>query len=150
MGQRTVSNGFASFQAELGPGERIVWQRGLKRGLLHRHVTVQERVTNRRIFLYNIENQGFAQVTMNDNFDVVVANTRRDSRSVGGGTYGGGTFYGTRYGASHTIGDLEIMQNGLCRIRLNNIADPHGLKSLIDAVRRGSKFFRQTRVLGQT
>jgi len=121
------------------PNERILWSRDIKRGIIHKQVTVQERITNKRIFQYDVGTHKFSQISMGGSFDVVISNPHRDSQSYGGGMYGGGVYTGSRSGTSRTIGCVDVMKDGVRYIRFINVADPQGLKQLINTVRHEVK-----------
>ena len=119
------------------PGERVLWHRDIKRGIIHRHVVIAERITNLRILRYNVETQQLlSQISLKSNPDVLVANSRRSTQSYGTGVYGGGTLMGSRTGTSRTIGDVVIMKNGVINTKLTSVADPQGVKQLINTLKR--------------
>jgi len=121
------------------PNERILWSRDIKRGIIHKQVTVQERITNKRIFQYDVGTHKFSQISMAGNFDVVISNPHRDSQSYGGGMYGGGVYTGSRSGTSRTIGCLDVLKDGVRYIRFSKVSDPQGLKQLINTVKHEVK-----------
>lgn len=127
------------------PNEKILWKRDLTRGIIHKQVTVQEGITNKRIFQHNVETHQFSQVSMSGNFDVVVSNARPHSQSYGGGLYGGGVYTGSRSGTSRTIGCVDIMKDGVRYIRLSNVIDPQGVKQLINTIKREVKSVAPTK-----
>lgn len=125
------------------PGEKVLWQRDLTRGIIHKQVTVQERITNMRITRYEVETHKFDQLPTKNNFDVIVQNSRRSSQSYGGGSfvssYGMGVYSGSRSGTSRTIGDVVMLNNGVVLTRLRDVVDPQGVKQLINTIKREAK-----------
>jgi hypothetical protein len=119
------------------PTEKVLWHRDIKRGIIHKQVIIEERITNIRILRYNVETHTLlSQISLRSNPDVLVANSRRSSQSYGTGLYGGGTFMGSRTGTSLAIGDVVIMENGVINTELRNVADPDGIKQLINTLKR--------------
>jgi hypothetical protein len=117
--------------------ERVLWHRDIRRGIIHKEVIIEERITNMRIFRYNVETHTLlSQITLKSNPDVIVANSRRRSQSSGGGLYGGGTFVSSRVGTSRSFGDVVIMKDGVINTKLSNVADPQGVKQLINTLKR--------------
>ena len=121
------------------PGEQVLWSRELRRGLIQKRVVMREGVTNKRIYMYNLETGQLNEVAMADNFDVLVEDERRNSEGAVGGLYGGGMFYGRRAGRSWSIGTVLIMAGGVARMKFSNVTDPRDLKQLIDTIRREEK-----------
>jgi hypothetical protein len=118
-------------------GERLVWQRNLSRGIIHRHVTIQERITNIRILQYNVETDKLiSQVALKDQPDVVVTNSRRSSESLGSGVYTSGVYTGRRTGTSRSIGDVLIMKDGVIYTKLSNVVDPQGVRQIINTLKQ--------------
>ena len=114
----------------------MLWQRNLRRGILHKKVIIAERITNMRIVQYNVETKKIVQVPLVWNPDVIVSGSSRRSHSQGYGLYGGGAFVGDRTGISQSIGDVVIMKNGKICARLRNVADPQGVKQLINTLKK--------------
>jgi hypothetical protein len=124
------------------PDERTVWYRDLTRGAINKHVVVEERITNIRIFQHNVETGQFVQVALKDQLDAVVLNARRDSQSMGGGSFvysGMGAYMGYRTGVSQTVGDVTILKEGKILMTLKNVAHPSGVKQLINTIKREMK-----------
>jgi hypothetical protein len=115
----------------------VLWKRDLKRGIIHREVVVEERITNVRIFQYNVETQKLVSlIPLKIQPDVIVENSRRSSQSTGSGMYSYGVYTGSRTGTSRTIGDVVIMKDGVIYTRLRNVPDPQGVKQLINTLKR--------------
>jgi hypothetical protein len=118
-------------------GEKVLWKRDIKRGIIHKEVTVEERITNIRIFQYNVETQKLMSlIPLKMLPDVVIQNSRRSSQSTGSGVYSYGVYTGSRSGTSRTIGDVVIMKNGVIYTRLRNVVDPQGVKQLINRLKK--------------
>jgi hypothetical protein len=100
---------------------------------------MREAVTNRRIFQHNEETGALEQLSILENFDIVVEDERRVSRASLGGLYGGGMFYGQRASQSWTIGSVLIMKYGVGRMKFANVSNPASLKTLILTIKREEK-----------
>ena len=72
----------------LADGENILWHRESSRGLIHKEVTMEESVTNKRCLKYDVENKRVvAQIGINHWPEVVVMNMHRVNDSIGGGVF---------------------------------------------------------------
>lgn len=132
------------------PGERVLWQRNLTRGIIHKQVIIEERITNVRIIRYNVETHTLlSQIGWKLKPDVFVANLRRSSQSLGSGLYSEGVYAGSRTGTSRTIGDVIIMNNGVINTKLSGVADPQGVEQLINTLKRESAAAQKQALLRQ-
>ncbi len=137
-------------------GETILWHRGSTRGLLHKEVTSEDAVTNKRCLKYDAERkQVVAQISINHRPDVVVMNAHRTNDSLGGGVFltprmfglpsGFGVYGGPRRGNIKVFGDVSIMNQANVVMTFENVQSPQGLRFLIEALKReqglaGQKF----------
>ena len=139
----------------LAAGENILWHRNSTRGLLHKEVTMEEAVTNKRCLKYDVEKREIiAQIGINHQPDAVVMNVHRVNDSVGGGVFstprmfglpglgGFGVYGGPRRGNIKIFGDVSIMSEGKVVMTFENIASPQGLRFLIETLKREQGFGR--------
>lgn len=118
----------------LYPNEQVLWKRTFSKGIIHRNPTFTEVITSERALVLDDTLRSIVQACPLRNCIVVVTNTRRDSNQTRMG-YGYGGHYGSAgLGTSHTIGDHQFLLNGNIVMTLHNIADPSGLKGLIEGV----------------
>jgi len=129
-------------------GERILWHRDSSHGLIHKELTFEEAVTNKRCLRYDVPNKRIvAQVTIDNNPEVVVMNVHRVNDSLGGGIFLTprmlglpglpiGLYGGPRRGNLKIFGDVSLMVSGNIVMTLENIKDPQGLRQLIQALKR--------------
>jgi hypothetical protein len=133
----------------LAEGENILWHRSSTRGLLHKEVTMEEAVTDKRCLKYDVEKHEIvAQIGINHRPDAVVMNVHRVNDSVGGevfltprmfgfpGLGGFGVYGGPRRGNIKIFGDVSIMSEGKVVMTFENIASPQGLRILIETLKR--------------
>jgi len=132
----------------LSDGERILWHRDSTHGLIHKELTFEEAVTNMRCLRYDVPNRRIiAQVSIDNNPEVVVMNVRRVNDSLGGGIFltprmlglpglPVGLYGGPRRGNLKIFGDVSLMVSGNIVMTLENIKDPQGLRQLIQALKR--------------
>ena len=122
--------------------EVIIWSHDEQKGLLFKHVSALYRITNFRIFVYDIDIEKMAGLLMMPELDdVVVTDTYRTYSSTRYGMYsdfarGFGVTGGQSQGRSVTVGRIVFMSNGRPIISINGIADPNGLKRLVLAVKK--------------
>jgi hypothetical protein len=57
---------------------------------------------------------------------------------------------GSRTGTSRAIGDVVIMKNGVINTKLSNVADPQGIKQLINTLKREVEAAQKQTPLTQT
>ncbi len=129
-------------------GERILWHRDSTHGIIHKELTVEEAVTNKRCLKYDVLNKKFlAQVGIENMPEVVVMNMHRVNDSLGGGIFLTprmlglpglpiGLYGGPRRGNLKVFGDVSLMVNGNIVMTFENIKDPQGLRQLIQALKR--------------
>jgi hypothetical protein len=137
----------------LAEGENILWHRSSTRGLLHKEVTMEEAVTNRRCLKCDVEKHEIvAQIGISHRPDALVMNVHRVNDSVGGGVFstprmfglpglgGFGVYGGPRRGNIKIFGDGSIMSEGKVVMTFENIASPQGLRFLIETLKREQSF----------
>jgi hypothetical protein len=72
----------------LGEGETILWHRDSTHGLIHKEVTLEEAVTNKRCLKYDVQDRQItAQVGIENMPEVVIMNVHRVNDSLGGGIF---------------------------------------------------------------
>jgi len=134
-------------------GETILWHRESTRGLIHKEVTVEEAVTNKRALKYDVENKRLvAQIGINHWPEVVVMNVHRVNDSLGGGVFltprmfglpglgGFGVYGGPRRGNLKVFGDVSFMNEGKVVLTFENVKDPQGVRQLVEALKREQGF----------
>lgn len=108
----------------LGPGEQILWERQLTKGVFKKEVVAVERISNFRVSV-NTSTVGLGVLE-----DVLVMN----AHSVSQGSYvstGRGVRVGMGSSKSRTVGDVVFMYKGKQHFIFHGIADPHGLVRLV-------------------
>ncbi len=118
------------------PGESILWKRSFSKGILNRHLTCTEVVTNLRAAVIDDEKLSILRYAQLRNCEVTVDNQHRSYSGVHSGYSRYGGYSGTSVGQSVTYGNVNFIQNGNVLLTLYNVSDPHGLKSLISATRK--------------
>jgi hypothetical protein len=149
----------------LAQGEAILWHRDLTHGIIHKEVTVEEAVTNKRCLKFDATNKKVvAQVGIENNPEVVIMNVHRVNDSLGGGIFltprmlglpwlPFGVYGGPRRGNLKIFGDVSLMVNGNVVLTFENIKDPQGVRQLIQALKReriGPMWQRRRRFPGNT
>jgi hypothetical protein len=132
----------------LTEGETILWHRDSKHGLIHKEVTLEEAVTNKRCVKYDVQNRRIvAQVGIENMPEVVIMNVHRVNDSLGGGIFLTprmlglpglpiGLYGGPRRGNLKISGDVCLMVNGNVVMTFENVSSPQGLRQLIQALKR--------------
>jgi hypothetical protein len=132
----------------LTEGERILWHRDSTHGVIHKEVTLEEAVTNKRCLKYDVPNRRVvAQVGIENMPEVVIMNVHRVNDSLGGGIFLTprmlglpglplGLYGGPRRGNLKIFGDVSLMVNGSIVMTMENVKDPQGLRQLIQALKR--------------
>ncbi len=137
----------------LADDETILWHRESTRGLIHKEVTVEEAVTNKRALKYDVENKRLvAQIGINHWPEVVVMNVHGVNDSLGGGVFltprmfglpglgGFGVYGGPRRGNLKVFGDVSFMNEGKVVLSFENVKDPQGVRQLVEALKREQGF----------
>ena len=129
-------------------GETILWHRDSKHGVIHKEVTLEEAVTNKRCLKYDVQNRRIvAQIGIENMPEVVIMNVHRVNDSLGGGIFLTprmlglpglpiGLYGGPRRGNLKISGDVSLMVNGNVVMTFENVNSPQGLKQLIQALKR--------------
>jgi hypothetical protein len=132
----------------LSEGETILWHRESTHGVIHKEVTFEEAVTNKRCLKYDVPNRRVAaQVGIENMPEVVIMNVHRVNDSLGGGIFLTprmlglpglplGLYGGPRRGNLKIFGDVSLMVKGNIVMTLENVKDPQGLRQLIQALKR--------------
>jgi hypothetical protein len=133
----------------LAEGETILWHRESTKGLIHKEVTMEEAVTNRRCLKYDVKNkQVLAQIGLNNGPEVLVMNLHRINDSLGGGVFltprmfglaglvGFGVYGGPRRGNLKVFGDVSFMYQSKVVLTFENVKDPQGVRQLVMALER--------------
>jgi hypothetical protein len=137
-------------QYDFVKGEQVLWNHRISKGVLHREVVEEWIITNMRVMKRYPESKNnparrISFVGLGTDCDVVVMNQRRQSQGArvgnfvgtapGGGSFGGVTS-GTSSSTSRTYDDLVILLGGKERLRFSGISDPHGVKRMIDTMKK--------------
>ena len=132
----------------LTEGEAILWHRDSTRGLIHKEVTSEEAVTNKRCLKYDVPNRRIvAQVGIESMPEVVIMNVHRVNDSLGGGIFLTprmlglpglpiALYGGPRRGNLKVFGDISLIVKGNIVMTIENVKDPQGLRQLIQALKR--------------
>jgi hypothetical protein len=132
----------------LTEGETILWHRDSTHGLIHKEVTAEEAVTNKRCLKYDVTNKlVVGQVGIENMPEVVIMNVHRVNDSLGGGIFLTprmlglpglplGIYGGPRRGNMKIFGDVNLMVKGNMVMTFENVKDPQGLRQLIQALKR--------------
>jgi hypothetical protein len=132
----------------LSEGETILWHRESTHGVIHKEVTFEEAVTNKRCLKYDVPNRrAAAQVGIENMPEVIIMNVHRVNDSLGGGIFLTprmlglpglplGLYGGPRRGNLKIFGDVSLMVKGNIVMTLENVKDPQGLRQLIQALKR--------------
>ena len=123
-------------------GEAIIWENYFEEGIFFKKTTEFWIITNYRVIYGNNKTDEFTQVPLKY-VDVVVMNSHSTFQSTGIG-YGGampgsitlGVGVMNRRGISQRIGDLVFVLEGHIVLEFTNVADPTGIKSLINQVKK--------------
>jgi hypothetical protein len=120
----------------------------LTHGVIHKEVTFEEAVTNKRCIKYDaFKKQITAQVGIENMPEIVIMNIHRVNESFGGGIFLTprmlglpglplGIYGGPRRGNMKMFGDVSLMVNGSIIMTFANIKDPQDLRQLIQALKR--------------
>jgi len=145
---RTINEPKINTLIPLAQGETVLWHRDLTHGIIHKEVTVEEAVTNRRCLKFDATNkQVIAQVGIENNPEVVIMNMHRVNDSLGGGIFVTprmlglpwlpfGAYGGPRRGNLKIFGDVSLMVNGNVVLTFENVKDPQGVRQIIQALKR--------------
>jgi hypothetical protein len=132
----------------LTEGETILWHRDSKHGVIHKEVTLEEAVTDKRCLKYDVQNKRIvAQIGIENMPEVVIMNVHRVNDSLGGGIFLTprmlglpglpiGLYGGPRRGNLKISGDVSLMVNGNVVMTFENVNSPQGLRQLIQALKR--------------
>lgn len=124
--------GFALFDVR---GESIIWHNPQTEGVINKHATWLEVITNHRILQYRFQQHSANYVTLPILEDVVVMNQKRMSQSNSYGSYGRSRYHIAGMGANRstgiTIGDIVFVSQGRPIIIFHQIQDPCGLVKLV-------------------
>jgi len=137
----------------LTDGERILWHKGTTHGLIHKEVTMEEAVTNKRCLKYDTQSRSIiAQIGITHRPEVVIMNVRRVNDSLGGGVFltprmfglpglgGFGVYGGPRRGNLKVFGDVSFLSDGKVVMTFENVKDPQGVRQLVEALKRQQGF----------
>jgi len=137
----------------LTDGERILWHKETTHGLVHKEVTVEEAVTNKRCLKYDAQSKNIvAQIGITHWPEVVIMNVHRVNDSLGGGVFltprmfglpsipGLGVYGGPRRGNLKVFGDVSFLSDGKVVMTFENVKDPQGIRQLVEALKRQQGF----------
>jgi hypothetical protein len=109
----------------LEDGETILWHRDSTHGLIHKELSLEEAVTNKRCLKFDVQNNRVtAQVGIQSMPEVVIMNAHRVNNSLGGGVFLTprlfglpglpiGVYGGPRRGHIKIFGDVSLMMSGM-------------------------------------
>jgi len=133
-------------------GENILWHKETTHGLVHKEVTTEEAVTNKRCLKYDPKSRSItAQVGIARWPEVVIMNVHRVNDSLGGGVFltprmlglpalPFGLYGGPRRGNLKVFGDVSFLSQGKVIMTFENVKDPQGVKQLVEALKRQTGF----------
>jgi len=136
----------------LTDGERILWHKETTHGLLHKEVTMEEAVTNKRCLKYDTQSRSVvAQIGISHWPEVVIMNVHRVNDSLGGGIFltprmlglpalPFGVYGGPRRGNLKIFGDASFLTEGKVIMTFENVKDPQGVRQLVEALKRQQGF----------
>ncbi len=136
----------------LTEGERILWHKETTHGLVHKEVTMEEAVTNKRCLKYDAQSKSIvAQIGINHWPEVVIMNVHRVNDSLGGGVFltprmlglpalPFGVYGGPRRGNLKIFGDVSFLSEGKVVLTFENVKDPQGVRQLVEALKRQAGF----------
>jgi len=136
----------------LTDGERILWHKETTHGLVHKEVTMEEAVTNKRCLKYDVQSKNIvAQIGITHWPEVVIMNVHRVNDSLGGGVFltprmlglpalPFGVYGGPRRGNLKISGDVSFLSDGKVVLTFENVKDPQGVKQLVEALKRQQGF----------
>ena len=120
----------------LTPGESILWQRSFSKGIIHRHLTYTEAVTNIRAVCIDDETGSILRYSPLQSSQVSIENERRIYTGVHSGYSRSGVYSGVSQGQSEQVGNLSFVHNGVVALTFYNVKDPAGLKQLVLASKK--------------
>jgi len=136
----------------LTDGERILWHKETTHGLVHKEVTMEEAVTNKRCLKYHTQSKNIvAQIGITNWPEVVIMNVHRVNDSLGGGIFltprmlglpalPFGLYGGPRRGNLKIFGDVSFLCEGKVIMTFENVKDPQGVRQLVEALKRQQGF----------
>ena len=136
----------------LTDGERILWHKETTHGLVHKEVTMEEAVTNKRCLKYDAQTKNIvAQIGITHWPEVVIMNVHRVNDSLGGGVFltprmfglpglPFGVYGGPRRGNLKVFGDVSFLVEGKVVMTFENVKDPQGVRQLVEALKRQQGF----------
>lgn len=116
---------------KLGPGEDVLWENIVSKGLIKREVVEVQRLTNYRV----MQNERSIGLPMVDDILVMNSHSVSQGQFVSVGRY---TRVGMGSGRSRTVGDVVFMRQGKPFIVFRQIGDPHGLERLAKSTRKAA------------
>jgi hypothetical protein len=123
----------------LTPGETLLWKRSFSKGIINRHLTYTEFVTNKKAVCIDDEHGTPVRCALLQDAVIAITRERRDYSGTRTGYGHYGVYGGTSSGHSVTFGDLDFLVGGRVAMTLFNVRDPQGLKRLIEASVKSSR-----------
>jgi hypothetical protein len=120
-------------------GEQILWRRTFSKGIIHRHPSITELITNMRAVVVDDELKSIVRAVPLAASSIVVANTRRVSNNVRTGYGRSGSYMSTGTGSSTTFGDLDFVVQGKIALVIHHIRDPYGIRNLLLATVKSAR-----------
>jgi hypothetical protein len=117
----------------IAPGEALLWKRSFSKGIINRHLTYTEFVTNRKAVCLDDEHGTAIRCALLRECSLAIVRERRQYSGTRAGYGHYGAYTGSSSGTSVTYGDLDFIVRGKVAMTLFNVRDPSGLKRLIEA-----------------
>jgi len=121
------------------PGESVLWKRSFSKGIIRRHLTYTEVVTNLRAVCIDDERLILVRYAQVRQCEVSVENERRIYSGVHTGYSHSGVYGGISSGQSEMFGNVNFIQDGRIVLTLYNVNDPNGLKELVLAAKNSQR-----------
>lgn len=154
--QPIIDNYMAKLRGPPLEGEQILWQHVVTKGIFNKEILEVWRITDFRAFLGVPKTKTYFALNVAVDLtvtgvglvvcDTVVMNQHRKSSGSRVGTFtgvAGGGFVGTGVSSSEstssTYGDLVFFSNGKEVFRFRSISDPHGVRRLIETIKKQTK-----------
>ncbi len=129
----------SAFDSKIFPGEHILWKRTFSKGIIHRHESFTEVITNYRATVFDDVLKEIVRACPLRNAVIVVTNTRRDSSQFRTGYGHEGEFVSSGMSTGRTLGDVQFFLNGSPVVTYRNVVDPFGLKRLVEGSEKSAK-----------
>ena len=134
-------------KVDLNEGEEILWMYRIQKGIFHQELVESWIITDLRAMKHFpvTKNRPEAKVQSAPLLlcDSLIMNQHRKSKGNRVGTYTGirgtGTSVSSSSSTSLTYGDLVFIRDGKESLRFSGISDPHGVRRLVETVKKQKK-----------